>query len=121
MPSSTLALPATSIASTTKSASIRAWDIIHRSSSNAWHMPSKVSTKSDEDHAREAAHFDQSLQPRGWARTLDSTMDFDRKGEYEEFRAFLDRGPAESMCSWLESEGVPSCVEARALSSGIES
>jgi len=48
-------------------------------------------------------------------------MDFDRKGEYEEFRAFLDRGPAESMCSWLESEGVPSCVEARALSSGIES
>jgi len=48
-------------------------------------------------------------------------MDFDRNGEYEEFRAFPDRGPAESMCSWLESEGVPSCVEARTLSSGIES
>jgi hypothetical protein len=48
-------------------------------------------------------------------------MDFDRNGEYEEFRAFPDRGSAESMCSWLESEGVPSCVESRALSSGIES
>src|SRR5258708_35481621 len=46
-------------------------------------------------------------------------MDFDRNGEYEEFRVFPDRGPAESMCSWLESEGVPSCVEARALSCAL--
>jgi hypothetical protein len=48
-------------------------------------------------------------------------MDIPREGEYEEFRTFPDRGPAESMCSWLEFEGVPSYVEARALSSGIES
>src|SRR5882762_10549387 len=61
MPSSTLPLPAISIASTTKSASIRAWDIIHRSSSNAWHMPSKVSTKSDEDHAPGAAVLAQTF------------------------------------------------------------
>src|SRR5437867_12278862 len=49
MPNSTPRSPLTSIASTTKSSSIRAWDIIPRSSSNAWPMPSKVSTKSDED------------------------------------------------------------------------
>src|SRR3989475_5038275 len=49
MPNSTPRSPLTSIASTTKNAFIRAWDIIHRSSSNAWHVPSKVSTKSDED------------------------------------------------------------------------
>jgi hypothetical protein len=42
--------PVTSTASTTKNASIPAWAIIPRSSSNAWPMPSKVSTKSDEDH-----------------------------------------------------------------------
>ncbi len=42
-------------------------------------------------------------------------------GEYEEFRTFPDRGSAESMCSWFEFEGVPSYVEARALSGGIES
>src|SRR5712691_3968220 len=53
-PNSALPSPVTSIASTTKNASIPAWDIIHRSSSNAWPMPSKVSTKSDEDHGREA-------------------------------------------------------------------
>jgi hypothetical protein len=44
-----------------------------------------------------------------------------RDGDYEEFRAFPDRGPAEAMCSWFEFEGVPSYVEARSLSSGIES
>jgi len=48
-------------------------------------------------------------------------VDIYRNGEYVEFRAFPDRGPAESMCSWFEFEGVPSCVEARALSGGIES
>src|SRR2546428_1791910 len=53
MPNSTPRSPLTSIASTTKSSSIRAWDIIHRSSSNAWPMPSKVSTKSDEDQGPE--------------------------------------------------------------------
>jgi hypothetical protein len=48
-------------------------------------------------------------------------MDIPRDGEYEQFRTFPDRGPAEAMCSWFEFEGVPSYVEARALSSGIES
>ena len=47
-------------------------------------------------------------------------MDVPRDGEYEEFRAFPDRGPAESLCSWLEFEGVPSYVEARALSAAME-
>jgi hypothetical protein len=41
--------PATSSASTTKSASTPAWAIIPRSSSNAWPMPSKASIESDED------------------------------------------------------------------------
>lgn len=41
-------------------------------------------------------------------------------GEWEEFRVFPDRGPADSMCSWLELEGVPSYLEPRALASGIE-
>jgi len=48
-------------------------------------------------------------------------MDISRDGPYEEFRLFVDRGPAEAMCSWLEFEGVPSYVESRALSSGMES
>jgi len=43
-----------------------------------------------------------------------------RDGECEEFRVFPDRGPADSMCSWLEFEGVPSYVEPRALSSALE-
>ena len=47
-------------------------------------------------------------------------MDIPRDGPYEEFRVFPDRGPADSMCSWLEFEGVPSYVEPRALSSGVE-
>jgi len=47
-------------------------------------------------------------------------MDLSRDGEYEEFRTFPDRGPAESLCSWLEFEGVPSRVESRALASGVE-
>jgi hypothetical protein len=47
-------------------------------------------------------------------------MDIPRDGPYEEFRTFPDRGPADSMCSWLEFEGVPSYVEPRGLSSGME-
>lgn len=47
-------------------------------------------------------------------------MDIPRDGEYEEFRAFPDRGSAESFRSWLEFEGVPSYVESRALSSAVE-
>ncbi len=47
-------------------------------------------------------------------------MDIPRDGEYEEFRAFQDRGSAESLCSWLEFEGVPSYVESRALSGAVE-
>ena len=56
-PHSTPRLPPTSSASTTKNAFIPAWDTILRSSSNAWHMPSKVSTKSDEDHGPEAPYY----------------------------------------------------------------
>jgi hypothetical protein len=40
--------------------------------------------------------------------------------EYEEFQTFPDRGPADSVCSWLEFEGVPSYVEPRALSAAME-
>lgn len=47
-------------------------------------------------------------------------MDIPRDGPYEEFRTFPDRGPADSLCSWLEFEGVPSYVEPHALSSGME-
>ena len=47
-------------------------------------------------------------------------MDISRNEPYEEFRVFPNRGPAESLCSWLEFEGVPSYVESRALSSGME-
>jgi len=47
-------------------------------------------------------------------------VDIPRDGEYEEFRAFPDRGSAESLCSWLEFEGVPSYVESRALSGAVE-
>jgi len=47
-------------------------------------------------------------------------VDIPRDGEYEEFRAFQDRGSAESLCSWLEFEGVPSYVESRALSGAVE-
>ena len=57
---------------------------------------------------------------RPFTKTLDSTVDISRDGPYEEFRVFPDRGPAESLCSWLEFEGVPSYVEPRALSSGME-
>jgi hypothetical protein len=32
--------------------------------------------------------------------------------DYEELRSFADRGSAESICSWLEFEGVPACVRA---------
>jgi hypothetical protein len=47
-------------------------------------------------------------------------MSTPRDGEYEEFRVYPDRGPADSMCSWLEFEGVPSYVEPRALSASVE-
>ena len=47
-------------------------------------------------------------------------MDIPRDGPYEEFRTFPDRGPADSLCSWLEFEGVPCYVEPQALSSGME-
>ena len=47
-------------------------------------------------------------------------MDIPRDGEYEEFKTFPDRGPAESLHSWLEFEGVPSYVEPRGLSSAME-
>jgi hypothetical protein len=41
-------------------------------------------------------------------------MEITRDGEYEEFQTFSDRGSAESLCSLLEFEGVPSYVESRA-------
>ena len=47
-------------------------------------------------------------------------MEISREGPYEEFQLFPDRGPAEALCSWLESEGVPSYAESRVLSSGME-
>jgi hypothetical protein len=47
-------------------------------------------------------------------------MEIPRDGDYEEFREFPDRGPAEALCSHLEFEGVPSYIESRALSSGLE-
>jgi hypothetical protein len=40
--------------------------------------------------------------------------------QWEGFRAFLDRGVAEALAARLESEGVPSKVEARRLESGVE-
>ena len=47
-------------------------------------------------------------------------MDIERDGEHEAFKTFPDRGPAESLCSWLEFEGVPSYVQPRTLSSAME-
>jgi hypothetical protein len=47
-------------------------------------------------------------------------MDIARDGEYEEFKTFPDRGSADSLCSWLEFEGVPSYVESGALSAAME-
>jgi hypothetical protein len=38
-----------------------------------------------------------------------------RDQEYEEFRAFPDRGSADALCSWLEFEGVPCYVERAAV------
>src|SRR5260221_394840 len=40
--------------------------------------------------------------------------------EYEAFRTYPDRGAADSMCSWLEFEGVPAYVRPRALSAAME-
>jgi hypothetical protein len=39
---------------------------------------------------------------------------------YVEFSVFSDRGPANSLSSWLQSEGVPCYVEPRALSGAVE-
>jgi hypothetical protein len=47
-------------------------------------------------------------------------MEIPRDGDYEEFRTFPDRGPAEALCAQLEFGGVPSYIESRALSSGVE-
>jgi hypothetical protein len=47
-------------------------------------------------------------------------MDIARGGDYEEFKTFPERGPAETLHSWLEFEGVPSYVEPRALSGAVE-
>src|SRR5207247_467946 len=52
----------TSSASTTSNACIPAWGTIPRSSSNAWPMPSEVSTKSDEDQQQYAAARCQLLE-----------------------------------------------------------
>ena len=41
-------------------------------------------------------------------------------GNYEEFRAFPERAAAESLCSWLEFEGVPTYIRPRTLASGLE-
>ena len=40
--------------------------------------------------------------------------------EWEGFRAFLDRGVAEALAARLESEGVPTKIEARRLESAVE-
>lgn len=47
-------------------------------------------------------------------------MAIPRDGPYEEFKTFPERGPADSLCSWLEFDGVPSYVRPNALSSAIE-
>jgi hypothetical protein len=47
-------------------------------------------------------------------------MDVARDGEYEQFKTFPERGPAESLHSWLEFEGVPSYIEPSALSGAVE-
>jgi len=40
--------------------------------------------------------------------------------EYEEFRVFSERGPADALRSWFELEGVPSHVESRSLANSVE-
>jgi len=40
--------------------------------------------------------------------------------DYQEFRVFGERGPAEALRSWLELEGVPAVVESRLLANGVE-
>lgn len=60
-----------------ENASIPAWDIIPRSSSNAWPMPSKVSTKSDEDHRPKAALLGSLRAARSGGR-LAPRMRYDR-------------------------------------------
>ena len=42
------------------------------------------------------------------------------EGNWELFRAFPDRGPAEALWSWLDFEGVPCMLESRALESAME-
>ena len=43
-----------------------------------------------------------------------------RAQEWEPFRAFLDRGVAEALAARLESEGVPTKVEAQRLEAAVE-
>jgi hypothetical protein len=40
--------------------------------------------------------------------------------EWELFRTFPERGPAEAMRSWLEHEEIPCMIEARALENARE-
>ena len=42
------------------------------------------------------------------------------EGNWELFRAFHDRSPAEALRSWLDFEGVPCMLESRALESAME-
>ena len=47
-------------------------------------------------------------------------MEHPLRDDYEEFRVFGERGPADALRSWLEMEGVPAVVESRLLASGVE-
>jgi hypothetical protein len=40
--------------------------------------------------------------------------------EWELFRTFPERGPAEAMRAWLDCEEIPCVIEARALENAIE-
>ena len=42
------------------------------------------------------------------------------RDNYEEFRVFGERGPADALRSWLELEGVPAVVESRLLVNAVE-
>jgi len=54
------------------------WDIIHRSSSNAWPMPSKVSTKSDEDQGPERRTISHHRAGPPHSTTLDRSQKWQR-------------------------------------------
>lgn len=40
--------------------------------------------------------------------------------EFAEFKTFPDRGPADSLRLWFQSEGIPCYVESQALSGAME-